>query len=282
VLSRTTRIFALQALLVTALGLAGCGSPRTTVDQNTALDQAIACYIDGNLERAELLLTRIISRDGSNTDHATAYLYLGRIYLARGDYEKAADAFSAGRALGGDIRFAEYFEEAQRHLTSTPERIVQLPRITRGQLAFLIEETFGKRLAARLSEAERAAVLTDTRASGGDGESPEPDPSEKSIESFSVVRAGVITALPDGDFHVEDAVTAPAFYTVMWRLTDALGGAGGVLPGLFPGGYRATVGALKPTDDVRGQTDAGDGFVTGFHARSMLEAFEKAVQTDSE
>ena len=123
--------------------LGGCGSPRTTAVEDASLQDGIVSFIDGDLDRAESLFVKVTRESRSDADLQTAYLYLGRIYLARGDYVKSADALSTGKALGGDVRFDEYFEEAQRHLLTSPARIRQLERITRGQLAALIGEMFG-------------------------------------------------------------------------------------------------------------------------------------------
>lgn len=237
-LTPNTRISALQVIVLAALALAGCGSPRTTVDRNASLDKAIVHYIDGDLQRAEALLTRITGEGGADEEVAEAYLYLGRIYLSRGDYEKAADAFSAGSALGDDFRFAEYFAEAQRHLTISPARIAQLPSVTRGQLAEMIVRKFG----ARLAEGSMAG-----EADGID----------------AVVRAGVMPMLPDGEFHAGEKLTGWAFYAVVRRLAESVGAPGGAASALFPGGLRGA--------------EAGGGLVTGREVQRILDALADTV-----
>jgi hypothetical protein len=142
------RTSALSVIALAAVILGGCGSPRTTAVEDASLQEGIVAFIDGDLDRAETLFSKVTRESRSDEDIQTAYLYLGRIYLARGDYVKSADALSTGKALGGDVRFDEYFEEAQRHLLTSPARIVQLERITRGQLAELIGERFDARLSA--------------------------------------------------------------------------------------------------------------------------------------
>ncbi len=107
-------------IVLCALALGGCGSPRTTVVENASLEKAIAFYIDGDLPRSEALFNSIIKQGRADDDYRTAYLYLGRIYLAQHDYEKAADALWRGKALGGDVRFDEYLGIAQRHLVFHP------------------------------------------------------------------------------------------------------------------------------------------------------------------
>jgi hypothetical protein len=279
-LAPKTRIFALQVIVVIALFGAGCGSPRTTVGRNDALEEAVARYVDGDLERAEALFTRIISAGRVDEDNLTAYLYLGRIYLAQGDYEKAADAFSTGRALGGDIRFTEYFEEAQRHLTASPRRIIQVPRVTRGQLAALIEITFGSELGSYPVPADTGSsggVPAQVSKNGGGEESGAAPREENAIEL--VVRAGVMSVLPDGDFHAADEVTGPAFYAVVQRLARVLEVEGDVVASLFPGGAR---GAMTQTG-TEDQGPAGENpFVSGRDAQRVLGALAEVVHSGDE
>ena len=279
---------------MTALFLAGCGSPRTTVGGNTSLDRAIALYIDGDFQRAEVLLTQITRGGGADEEVAAAYLYLGRIYLARGDYEKATDAFSAGRTLGGDIRFTEYFEEARRHLTGSPRRIVQLPRITRAQLAGLIEDMFGSRLVGcpgtgeiRSPEQEPGIPMGSDGGQGTDGSvnGVAARRGERAIDC--VLQAGVMTVLPDGDFHAADEVTAPAFYAVVQRLARVLGAEGDVGASLFPGGFRGATGRGGGEGErVEGEggteTGGGDAFVSGREAHRILVALAAACGSGSE
>ena len=195
------------------------------------MKEGIVSFIDGDLDRAESVFSNVTRESQSDEDLQTAYLYLGRIYLARGDYVKAADALSAGKALGGDVRFDEYFEEAQRHLLASPARIIQLERITREQLAALIGDLFGAGL------------------------------------------AGVMDVLPDGDLHAGEAVTRPAFYVIVSRLANVLGGGGISSEALSPGGYRSTLGApVGPPGE-----EANGNFITGREAVGTLETLERLL-----
>jgi hypothetical protein len=240
-------------IALAAVILGGCGSPRTTAVEDASLEQGIVSFIDGDLDRAESLFLEVTRESRSDENLQAAYLYLGRIYLARGDYVKSADALSAGKSLGGDVRFDEYFEEAQRHLRASRARMGQLERITREQLAALIADMFGGR-------------LTDGGVEGGavDQESPDRDPMD------ALRRAGIMVDLPDGESHAEAAVTRPAFYVIVSRLANALGAADTAGTTLFSRGYKNTVGGAIPPPGK--ETEAN--FVTGREAVGTLEALE--------
>jgi hypothetical protein len=246
------RITTLSVITLAAAALVGCGSPRTTVVEDASLETAIACYIDGDLDRAETLLVEITGGSHSDEVFRTAYLYLGRIYLARGDYVKAADALSAGRILGSDPRLDEYFEIARSHLAASPSRVSQIEAITRGELADLVDHVFGEALRGR-PEAQDGG-LGYGRHENRDGEG------DASIVRLS--RAGIMDLLPDGEIHAEERVSWPALYAVSSRIVGALGGARDALNEAFPGGYR---GALEKT--VGGDGEAAPArFVSGVDA----------------
>jgi len=232
------RIVALCAFCLAALSLAGCGSPRTAVDRRAALDEAIAEYFRGDLARAEILLLEIVGSDAPDEDQATAYLYLGRLYLDRSDYQRAADALSSGKALVGGTRFDEYFNEAQRRLVSAGDRIFQLPRVTRAQLAAVIEERFAPKLTPACN-----------------------------------VRSEVMRALPDGDFHANDPVTSSAFYSILWRLSDLLGLDRRAMVDLYPRGFRSTLGG-----GAESYSGEGDGiYISGAQVRRALDTLDAAA-----
>ena len=243
-------------IALAAVILGGCGSPRTTAVEDASLEQGIVSFIDGDLDRAEPLFLKVTRESQSDEDLQTAYLYLGRIYLARGDYVKSADALSAGKALGGDVRFDEYFEEARRHLLAAPARIGQLDRITRGQLAALIVDMFGAGLAG---------------TGGGGGAVNRESPDRDAVDALR--RAGVMVDLPDGEPHGEDAVTRPAFYVIVSRLANALGAADTAGKALFSGGYKNTLGGAIPPPDKESEAN----FVTGREAVGTLEALEELL-----
>lgn len=227
--------------------LGGCGSPRTTAVGDASLEQGIVSFIDGDLDHAESFFLKVTRESRSDADLQTAYLYLGRIYLARGDYVKSADALSAGKAHGGDVRFDEFFEEAQRHLIASPARSAQLERITRRQLAALAVGMFGSRLEAAPA------------ADGANGPGEARDPLDV------LVGAGVLDVLPDGEAHPDDPLTRPAFYAAVSRLARALGADDGAERALLDGGYRGAVGAAGT---------AQGNFITGREAVGMLQALD--------
>jgi tetratricopeptide (TPR) repeat protein len=264
-LSPKKRITAQLVVALAAATLSGCGPPRTTVVEDSSLETAIACFIDGDLDRAETLFEEITHEPHSDEDYRSAYLYLGRIYLARGDYVKAADALSAGRALGDDARFDEYFEIARRNLATTPARVGQISGITRGELAALLDHVFGSMLRGRNVEP----------GSSVEGDSvPTADPRDAPVEL--VTRAGLMDFLPDGEFHPEEKVSWPAFYIISNRIVDSFGGDRKSLSDAFPRGYRGTIYA---SPGVHGETASGQ-VVSGREALRICEALASALQLD--
>ena len=273
-LTPKTRISALFAIVLAAATLAACGSPRTTADNDAPLEKAIASYIDGDLDAAEPLFLEVTSGSQADEDLQTAYLYLGRIYLARGDYVRAADALSTGKALGGDVRFDEYFEVARRHLMTSPARMIQLERITRRELAALAGKIFGDRLRESWGGAHEEG--------GARSESADRSGERAAEDPFDLLgRAGVMSAFPDGDLHGEEAVTWPAFYVFVSRLAEALGGARAVTNDLFPGGYRSvlTTGGSAIGSDAPSGKEQAAVFVSGREAVSTLETLDRTLGT---
>ncbi len=252
-------------IALAAATLLGCGPPGTTVVEDTSLETAIACFIDGDLGRAETLFEEITHEPHSDDDYRSAYLYLGRIYLARGDYAKAADALSAGRALGDDARFDEYFEIARRNLATTPARVGQIDAITRGELAALLDHVFGSLLRGRHGERGSSEEGDSVRVTNGGG---------PPIEF--VTRAGIMDFLPDGEFHAEDKVSWPAFYIISSRIVDSFGGDREALSDVFPRGYGGTLDASQGNNGA----PASGQLVSGRDALRICEALAGALELE--
>jgi hypothetical protein len=257
------RISTLSVITLAAVILGSCGSPRTTGVENATLEEGIVAFIDGDLDRAESSFLKVTRESRSDADLQTAYLYLGRVYLAREDYVRAADALSTGKALGGDVRFDEYFEQAQRHLLTSPKRVIQLERISRGELAALVDEMFGP----RLQKGRGAGV-----GKGDDGKS-RPRGAGAADPLQELAEAGVIDVLPDGSLHAGDAVTRPAFYVIVSRLANVLNAPSNAREELFRGGYRSVA---RPAAADPGEARAGD-YVTGREAVGTLETLERVL-----
>ena len=88
-LTPNPKISVICLIVSVSLILSGCGSPKTAGKGESTLEQAIAHYIDGDYETAETLFTEVTQQQKSPEDLTTAYLYLGRIYMAWGEYERA-------------------------------------------------------------------------------------------------------------------------------------------------------------------------------------------------
>ena len=246
------------AIIVGMLLCWGCSTTKVTregkTSQNKAIRQAIVYYIDGDYERAEEALTELARQLESDEELQTVYLYLGRSYRAQGKYDLAADAFSTGMMLGGDIRFEQLMVEAQRHTSGSARAIRTKHQITRAELAALIE-----------------SLLPDGLAAVGDGTSPAV-PADIAThwakDYIAVVQAaGLMETLPDGKFHPEAVVTRPSFYFVTRRVADAIDADPGSVEGLFPGGLRAVI-YTPPTDYSRQRPSH---YVSGSEAAGILE-----------
>ncbi len=240
--------------------LLGCGSVRTADNGDTSLENAVSYYIDGDLESAEALLTRIVQQPASDEDLQTAYLYLGRIYMARGDYERAASAFSSGKLAGGDIRFDEYFELASTRSGVSAAKIARQRTVTRAQMAVLIHTMFG----GALDTTRQATSNTppDTARTGDEKRH------WAAVSIEAVMRAGVMDMLPDGRFYPEERVTKPSFFVTAARVAAALGLAPGVVEEIVAGGYRGSLPSAEP--DAAG---AGDVLYIG--GREVVDGLER-------
>ncbi|MEJ2721124.1 MAG: S-layer homology domain-containing protein [bacterium] len=255
-LTPISKIFVACVVLSALPVLMGCGSVRRTEGGGSSLESAVSCYIDGDMDSAEALFTEVVRRPASDEDLQTAYLYLGRIYMARGESHRAAEAFSSGKLIGGDIRFDEYFELASARAGISATRVAGAETVTRAQLAALIHKMFGGALAA-----DRRAVV-DTAGAGEAGR----DAAEPYFDA--AVEAGVMRLLPDGRFHGDEKVTRPAFFLTASRVADALGVAPGARRGMFAGGYRGTLGS-------GGMEAAGTGDGVYVSGREVVDGLER-------
>ena len=214
----------------------------------------MTCFIAGDYEEAEVLFQQVLDDPDSDEDLLTAHLYLGRIYLEREEYKKAAEMFSAGKALGGDARFAAYFEEAASHLRVSRRTIIQENEISRGQLAALLQDMFEGAFDAGGNTSERAQTAEKHWSTG--------------YTEFAE-EVGVMNRLPDGDFHPDAKVTGPAFFVIVSRLAEKLGLSESIVEEAFPGGMRGAVAALD--------AESKEGLVSGREAVSVLTAVARAA-----
>ncbi len=234
---------------------AGCAAPHKKPAGETAIDRAVTLYIEGDYVEAERHLSRLVTALKSEEDRRTAYLYLGRTYLAVGEYAQAVEAFMSGKVLGGGDRFDRYLTIARQHIGDSPLSIRAQAYVTRAQLAALIQSVLGEDLSGI------AAPAPDTVAK-----------QERLPYVLSAVAAGIMDVLPDGSFYPDRKVTRSAFYFVVQRLLARLGVGGGQLEdNYYPQGVRSAIAAGPPGDSV-----AGGEFIAGNEAVRILQAIATA------
>jgi tetratricopeptide (TPR) repeat protein len=192
-------------------------------------------FVEGNYAEAVERLEELSQKLRSKEALAETYLYLGRGYMALGQYNRAIDAFTLGAAYGGPSPFREYLQRLSLIVESAPENITRADKITRGQLAVTIDR-----------------VIYD-RSPGQNGDLPEYGRDQ--VGGCVSVQRGMMSKLPDGSFHAEDHVTRGQFYVVVSRLLNAE--VKSTAADVFPGGF----------DWVTG----GPSFVSGREVISILE-----------
>ncbi len=226
----------------------GCSPAGVGRDSRSELDAAIGLFIEGRHQEAASHLKKLTGHLDSDGDVLSAYLYLGRSYMALGDYGPAANAFSTGRSLGGGLEFDEHLRAAQNHLRVTPRNMGAQESLTRAQLAALIATTFDAWLEDTSDPA--AAGVADVE-------------NHWAREYVGRVRAaGIMDVLPDGAFHPDDVVTAGAFYLVMRHSVEVFGIAAEILESFFPQGLRGAIGGSR----------AGGRWVSGREATTVLQS----------
>jgi tetratricopeptide (TPR) repeat protein len=231
-------------VVVSAFLCLGCSSNRGAANGNSALDDAIALYIDKSYLQAVEAFNELIDRLDDDDDVMTAYLYLGRSYEALGDFVAAADAFSTGRLLGGGIQFEEHLASVQQHLRASPRSIELQRSITRAQLAALISRLQGRSTPAVVREA------------------PDLEGHWASEYASALIANGIMEVMPDGNFHPDEAVTVAAFYAVLIRAGAVLGVTLDAIAAYFPGGMSGIL------------SDGGsDRYIAGRDATEILQAF---------
>jgi tetratricopeptide (TPR) repeat protein len=192
------------------------------------LNRAIESFIAGDYDSAISRLEELADATNSNEELQQIYLYLGRSYVATEQYARAIDAFNAGMALGGGSPFDEYLIRLGVVVSGTPETVSMSDRVTRAQLAALIDHLF----------------YSGSGDTGGDSGRGAPEGAVAELES---VKRGVVPPLPDGDFYPDALVTRAALYAAVARLAADLGAEGEGEPSAFiDGGYDwVTVGGVE-------------------------------------
>ena len=140
---------AVVVLIAVSLFAAGCTSSRNNGSPSSKLDDAIALFIDGDYAGAQSLLQELTQSNDSDEATLTAWLYLGRTYMAMGEYSRAAQAFSTGSMLGGGQAFEAYLGQVQQHLQANPRTIRNRATVTRAQLAALLAQASAREMNPR-------------------------------------------------------------------------------------------------------------------------------------
>lgn len=211
----------------------------------SSLEPAIELYVDGKYDEAVDRLEELTRKLSSEENLAQTYLYLGRAYMALGQYDRAIDAFTLGSAYDGDNLFREYLRRLSLVIQSSPEKIAGAAKVTRGQLAITIDRViYG-------------------RAPGEGGDLPKYEGDD--LGGCLSVRNGMMSVLPDGKFHAGDHVTRGQFYVVVCRLLDREANSAGATA-VFPDGFNWATGGGHEARDPKERL-----FVSGQEVVAILE-----------
>jgi len=231
-------------LMLPTLMTTSCAT-RHGRERPEALDLAIEAFIAGDYEEAIGRLELLTADDQSEDVRQEAYLFMGRAYIEQGRFDRAIDAFVAGKAHGGGSVFDTYLARLDVLVSSSPERLERTVWVTRAQLAALVDiMVYGGGedvMAAPGAAFDSTAVMP----------------------ALQSLRRGVVEPLPDGTFRPEAPVTRGAFYAAVCRLLRDLEITSP--PSTFlEGGFRWAMEGAEPR------------YVTGKEALSVLE---RIVQT---
>lgn len=238
-------------ILTLGLLISSCSSGVRS-DRGTKLDRAIESFIAGDYDAAVSRLEDLAESTESAEELRQVYLYLGRSYVAKGQYPRAIDAFNAGMALGESSPFDEYLTRLGVVVSGAPQAVAMSGQVTRAQLAALIDQMFYDGL-GKVGDTSRHVTR------------------EGTVSELESVKRGVVPVLPDGDFHPDALVTRAALYAVVARLVADIGTQ--EAPSDFvDGGY----GWVKAGG---GDGLAASPLVTGKETLAILEQVAKAGQS---
>jgi len=184
-------------VVVWSCGPSATGSGGWSGDKD--MDAAMASFISGDYEDATTRLEALTNKAKTPEQLREVYWYLGRSHVATQKYSRAIDAFTAGKAHGGGIEFDEYLRRLGALVSANPNNVARSERVTRAQLAVLIDLMF-------YGEA------------GGASDDPQRLGAGEMVEHLAVVERGVMERLPDGGFHPDAYVTRASFFTAVSRL----------------------------------------------------------------
>jgi tetratricopeptide (TPR) repeat protein len=187
------------AVLLTGWACGTSGPSSGGWSGNKEMDRAVAAFIARDYAEAVERLEALTARADTEEQLREVYWYLGRSHVALEQYDRAIDAFTAGKANGGGVEFDEYLSRLNALISGEQDAVVRSDRVTRAQLAVLIDRMFYRN---PFDEAGRE------QSAGADA----------LLEQLAPVTRGVLVALPDGDFHAEAYVTRASFFATVSRL----------------------------------------------------------------
>jgi hypothetical protein len=190
---------ALVAICVTVWSCGPSASGSVDWSGDKEMDAAMAAFISGDYEDATTRLDALTNKATTPEQLREVYWYLGRSYVATQQYSRAIDAFTAGKAHGGGVEFDEYLRRLGALVSGDPNNVARSERVTRAQLAVLIDLMF-------YGEASGASEDLPRPGTGG------------MVEYLAVVERGVMGRLPDGGFHPDAFVTRASFFAAVSRL----------------------------------------------------------------
>jgi hypothetical protein len=250
---QSTLAGAVVALSLTLIGLSSCSSGGPG-HSRSELDRAIEFYIAGDYDEAVERLDKLSKTTESEERLREIYLYLGRSFVELEQYSQAIDAFTAGAAYGGGLIFEEYLTRLGVVVSVAPKILAASDKITRAQLAALIDKMF--------------FGVKDIGAPSDEGRQ------DVSVGPSTSVQRGVVPTLPDGEFHGNDFVTRAAFYVVVARLIEDTGIPGGPTS-FFDGGFSWVLSPSGGTTDV-GRID----YISGREALDTLQRLAEVRRTN--
>jgi tetratricopeptide (TPR) repeat protein len=248
------------------LFLVSCSS-KVESPGRAKLDSAIILYISGRYEKAIEQFDRLKRTLASDGDRQEAYLYLGRCHEALGQYIEAADAYSEGMMIGGDVQFEEHIQKLRPRYEADPEYAQKHEHLTRAQLACLIR---GMLLpGATAIPPTQSSILEKTTYARP------PDISTHWAKDpiGLLLDLGLLKAMPDSLFHPEARVTKASFFFIVQHIRRLYSLDDVENEDLFPDGFN---GILRvQLDALRRERPGNDAYITGWEAVSILNKLKQ-------
>ena len=256
----------LPIAVLIVIWVAAC-SPRTAVDGEAELEQAIILYVAGDYETARERFNALVGRLQPDDELETAYLYLARCNEALGDYQAAVDALSAGLVIRGDALFQKHFYALRNKIEADPDYLIKQQELSRAHLACLYDELF-------LSAPKENDVQIIPPRLAGTFFLPADVREHWAGERIRrVLMTGAMAVLPDSLFHPDDKVTRAAFFFAARRMESRLLKPDQNVSILFPNGFEPLFREQLAAQDNPQLT----ALITGREAVGLLERLRQKV-----